>query len=171
MSIWVQYNVTALGSRKAIGKFFNLDPEQDIHHIDQFEFSFGQKNIPGLRLDKLIEQNSDLVYLIEEEIECDSTFFLQRFDILSGKMQFVLINQSNSEFKFIKYNKRIMEEYEKQFPNLMEQHKNGRPYEWRWFFNDYEKIVKILNAADQYKDFEKECAVVDLEMESAEHGD
>jgi len=84
MSMWVGHDITAYGDRQAIGKFFNLAPE-NIHYIDHFDFSFGQKSVPGLRLGKLIEQNSDLIFLLKQSTD----------QILSGLLRDLIKNYVN----------------------------------------------------------------------------
>jgi len=172
MSIWVQYTVTAFGDRNAISKFFNLDPEKDIH-IDQFEFSFGQKNMPGLSFDQLVLQNPDLFFLCKKQTDYDQTWFLQKFDALNNKMQIVFISSENYEFSRYTYNKLIIEEYKKQFSTIMPLHAKERPYEWAWFFSKEKIALNILNNFEMYKETEafSTLTFVDVEMENAEPWD
>jgi hypothetical protein len=153
MSIWYQYDITAVGDRKAIGKFFNLDPEKDIHYIDSFEFSFGQKNIPGLRLGKLIEQNPDLLFIVKHSTDYDITWSIERFDQATLQHQHVTVEYIRHDMDALgKINSLLLEEYSKVFPYLMDKHQSGeRPYEWKWFFNDYTRTAAILSQASKYE--------------------
>lgn len=154
MSIWYQHDIKVLGDRKAIGRFFNLDPEKDIHYIDTFEFSFGQKNAPGLRLGKLIEQSPDLIFLVKSSTDYNSYLSLQRFNEnqIDDGFQNILIMSTNYDPINVQVSKLLYEEYSKRFPYLLDQHKTGRPMEWKLFFNDYQKAIDILNHTDDYKE-------------------
>lgn len=155
MSIWYQFDITAMGDRAAIGKFFNLDPENDIHYIDSFDFSFGQKNVPGLRLGKLIEQNPDLIFLVRMAVEVDTVVYsLENFNKETQKYQRILIQDSG--YTSNRFNKRLLEEYRKRFPELAEKHlqklEGFNRYRWEYLFNDFKKSALMLNEFEQYKE-------------------
>jgi hypothetical protein len=129
MSNWYDYRVTVFGPPNEIGKFFNID-SSDVNYLDSFDFSFGQKNGPGLCLEKIIKQNSGLVFFISQTIEIsNSSLWIERFDSASNEFQRILVETHDGDI-----NKRLLHEYELKFPYLLEQHKNGRPYEWKMFF-------------------------------------
>lgn len=80
MSNWYHIDVTGFGDRKAIADFFKL-PEDDVNYINSFDFSFGQKNIPGLNLYKLIVNNPELIFLVKEDTDygyCYNLFHINR---------------------------------------------------------------------------------------------
>lgn len=167
MSIWFQHTVTALGDRAAIGKFFNLDPEKDIHYIDSFTFSFGQKNVPGLRLGKLIEQNKNLIFLIEQSSDYDTVWWLERF--VGDTHQHIQIGRfAHAEYGGNQINKLILEKYAEKFPYLMAKHEAGtRAFDWKHFFNDFDTAAAMLSQADQYKEMTP-YAKADLEFDNQE---
>jgi hypothetical protein len=167
--MWAQYDIKALGDRKAIGKFFSLDPEKDIHYIDSFEFSFGQKNIPGLRLGKLIEQNPDLIFLARQSTDYDVVYALERFDQANNKLQRIFIERSAyGEYGGNQLNKKLIEEYAQHFPYLMDKIKDGsRTYDWSYFFNDFGKAADILSRADDYKEMTDPAIEANLEFDNA----
>jgi len=149
MSIWYHFNVEAYGNREAIGKFFNLDPEEDIHYIDRFSFSFGQKNVPGMRLGKLIVNNPDLVFLVKNSVE-DSTYIsLERFN----ERLTIEISQRGV---FTEVNKKLLEMYKKEFPTLIEKHlkleRGFKGFRWSYLIGSHEKISELLNNANDYRD-------------------
>ncbi len=155
MSIWYDLEVTAIAENKtAVAKFFNLDDSWEDVRTDHFTFSFGGKNAPSLTLHKIMEKNPDLIFLINQSVECNtSQWFLMRFDQVSGKQQLVFVQDSgdcNNEI-----NKRILEEYTKENPTLPEKHfanqKGFEGFRWKMFFNDFKKCAAILNNAENYK--------------------
>lgn len=166
MSIWYQYNVVAFGDRKAIGKFFNLDPENDIHYIDRFDFSFGQKNVPGLRLGKLIEQNPDLIFLCRQSTDYDDTWSLHWAPKADEPTKYLFLYQ-NTFGMGEQFSKEIIKEYEKKFPYLMEKHHEGRPYEWEWFVGDFGNAARLLANPDLYSERIFSSSQEDLEMDQA----
>lgn len=154
MSIWYQYDVEAMGDRNAIGKFFNIDPEKDVHYIDRFEFSFGQKNGPGLRLNKIIELNSDLVFLVTQHIECDTvSYWLDRFDKSTDTFQHVYLYTDGPGTR--KISKKALEEYTKELPSLPAKHiarqKGFEEFRWSMFIG-LERATRMLAQADEYKE-------------------
>lgn len=157
MSMWIQYDVTAFGDCRAIGKFFKLDPENDIHYIDRFGFSFGQKNVPGMRFGKLVEQNPNLVFLVRQTTDYETTWLLERFDTASNKTQQILVEQDGhyTEGYPSSINKRILIEYTEEFPTLPAKHlarqKGFEEFRWKMFF-DYGKISFMLSQADKYEE-------------------
>ena len=154
MSIWFQYSVTAIGDRVAIGNFFKLDPKEDIHGIEDFEFSFGQKNVPGLRLQKLVVQNPELIFLTKVSSDYDVVWYIEKFDVATDKVKHIFIERSPFDIECggHEVNKLLLEEYSKQFHYLMDQHKNGRPYEWRSFFFNIERTCDT-NLMDTFSRF------------------
>lgn len=146
MSIWYQLTVTAFGSTIDIARFFRLKPS-DIY-IDNFEFSFGNTNFPGLHLNKIIEENDNLVFLIHQLTDYGGSIWIQRFDRSSGQHQLMLIEEYEHGRKS-SINKFILDKYAKKFPYLMDQHNNdNRPYEWKWFF-DFATIITFLKYFDK----------------------
>src|SRR5208282_999029 len=138
---------TALGKSEAIGKFFNLDPKEGVR-IDCFDFSFGQKNGPGLHIDNLIEKNPDLIFLIRESIECHTqNWYLERFDETAKEHRRVYVEGSSGYDQYL-INKPILEKYEKMFPNR----KPNENHDWEYFFGNFEMAAEILAHANQYQD-------------------
>lgn len=170
MSVWYHIDVTAIAANKtAVAKFFNLNDSWEDVRNDHFEFSFGGKNAPGLTLPKIIEQNPDLIFLVNQQIECDtSQWLLMRFDKVSGKHQHIFIQDSGTWNNQI--NKRILEEYTKENPTLPEKHwshqKGFEEFRWKMFFNDFDKCAAILNQADQYEEMTAPVSKIDIEMDN-----
>ncbi len=156
MSIWYHLDVTAIAENKtAVAKFFNLKDSWDEVRTDCFEFSFGGKNAPSLHLYTIMEQNPDLIFLIKQSIECDTVqWFLMRFDKESGKQQRILIQDFGCAIQQI--NKKVLEEYTKEFPTLPEKHLSFEPgfeeFRWRMFLNDFSKAASMLNRAAEYEE-------------------
>lgn len=152
MSIWYHYDVEVMGKREALAKFLNL--ELDDVRIENFKFSFGQKNGPGLRLGKLVVQNPNLIFLVKESVEVDSVaWWIERFDKSSQKVQRVHIEDSGEYI--VEINKKILEAYTKEYPTLPAKHlANERGFEgFRWsMFFDFETAENMLNQADQYEE-------------------
>lgn len=166
MSIWYQYDVVAFGDRHAIGKFFNLDGEKDIHYIDSFHFSFGQKNVPGLRLGKLIEQNPDLIFLVHQSTDFDDTWYLHWAPKANEESKYLFLHQ-NVYGQGDEFSKNILEEYKKKFPYLMTQHYEGRRYEWEMFVGSFENAASLLGKAEFYKDRVFSGTKDDFELDQA----
>jgi len=151
MSMWVGHDITAYGDRQAIGKFFNLAPE-DIHYIDHFDFSFGQKSVPGLRLGKLIEQNSDLIFLLKQSTDYDTIWSIERFNKELCKHEYVTIMINHYEANSIKFNKLILDSYNEKFPWLIAKHKLLKvQYDWTHYFN-IEIITEVINNVSKYSE-------------------
>lgn len=155
MSIWYQLNVTAMAANKtAVAKFFNLDDSWEDVRTDTFEFSFGGKNAPSITIRKLMEQNPDLIFLINQNIECDTRqWFLMRFDQTTAEQQVIRIQDFGSFEN--KISKKILEEYTKEFPNLPVKHLEGQKgfedFRWTMFFN-FEKAADFLKHSQDYKE-------------------
>src|SRR5271154_334384 len=98
MSVWYQLNVTAIAADKAaVAKFFNLKDSWEDVRTDSFEFSFGGKNAPSLTLKKIVQQNPDLIFLVEQQVEVDTVeWFITRFDTVSNEQQFFWIQNFGS---------------------------------------------------------------------------
>ena len=123
MSVWYQLEVEAIGNQQAIGKFINLNPKEDVY-IDNFKFSFGQKNAPGLRLWKIMQQNPDLIFLTKMSVECDTVqWHLEKFDAASGEHRRILIQDFGPAVNRI--SKKVLEDYEKALSGLAVKHLNG----------------------------------------------
>lgn len=171
MSIWVQYDVTAYGDQKAIGRFFHLDPNEDIHCIDNFSFSFGQRNIPGLRFAKLVEQNPDLIFLVKENIEFDEQIFLQRFDIVSKTHQIINIQERTDAVKDNIVNKKLLDEFTLLYPDLVRKHimkiSGFEEYRWSMVLRSFTNMATILSNADQYQEMVSPMEVSDLEFDNS----
>lgn len=155
MSVWYYLTVHAMAeSKTAVAKFFNLDDSYDNVRTDRFEFSFGGKNAPSIRLSKILEQNTDLIFLVKQEIECDTIeWYLMRFDKVSGNIVNVLIQDTGEVENVI--NKKIVEEYEVEFPGLASKHFTHQSgyigFRWAMFFN-FEKAAHILNNHISYRE-------------------
>lgn len=153
MSVWYQHDVMAFGNRQAIGKFFNLDPKDDVHAIEWFEFTFGQKNVPGLRLGKIIEQNPDLIFLVKESVEASVSWWIERYNASNDKIDDIYLYTDGYATR--KINKKILEEYEKEYSGLSAKHiakqKGYEEFRWSMFFN-FERAARMLANADQYKE-------------------
>lgn len=170
MSVWYHINVHVIAENKtAVAKFFNLNDSWEDVRNDHFEFSFGGKNAPGLTLHKIVEQNPDLIFLVNQSIEVDTNqWFLMRFDAVSGKHQNIFIQDMGEWNNEI--NKKILEEYTKENPKLVEKHlseeKGFEQFRWNSFFYDFNKCAYMLNRADQYKDMTTPSVKADLEWDS-----
>jgi hypothetical protein len=153
MSIWYQLHVTAIAENKtAVAKFFNLDPETDVR-TDSFEFSFGQKNGPGMRLGKIVEQNPDIIFLVKQSVECDTVqYWIERFDAAADQHQFILIQDFGDVEN--KVNKKIVDKYERKLPGLAIKHLNDQKgyegFRWSQYFNDFNKAATMLKQAEDY---------------------
>lgn len=168
MSTWYQYKVKAIADdQTAVGKFFHLDPKEDVR-IDDFEFSFGQKNGPGLYLEKLMKQNPDLIFLVEQQIECNYiALWIERFDKNTSKFQHIFIEKY--DYDDYEVNKSLLEKYAIEFPNLMAQHeKSNRPLDWKYFFNDFNKCALMLSQADMYQQMISPISEEEIEFDNAE---
>lgn len=155
MSVWYQLHVTAMAANKtAVAKFFNLEDSWEEVRTEHFDFSFGGKNAPSLALRKIMEQNPDLIFLIRQNVECDTCqWFLMRYDVISGKQQNIFVQDSGEYNNEI--NKKILEEYTKAYPSLPAKHfANQKGYEgfrWEMFF-DFNNAAAMLNRAEEYKE-------------------
>lgn len=155
MSVWHHHDVSVLSrGREDIARFFNLDPKEDVR-IDCFEFSFGQKNGPGMRLGKIVEQNPELIFLVKQTIEIDAeVWWIERFDQINKKHQYILIQKFG--YMENEINKKILEKYTEWCPSLPEKHfvklKGFECFRWKSFFNDFDKVAEMLNNEDQYKE-------------------
>lgn len=156
MSIWYQYKIEAIAptdTTEAVANFFDLTPKEDVR-IDRFSFSFGNKNGPGLRLGKIVAQNPDLIFLVEEQIECDTVSnWLERFDKNTNEHQYVFLYTDGIVTRSI--NKKVLEEYEKELSGLPEKHiakkKGFEKFRWNMFFS-YNRANRMLANAKEYKE-------------------
>lgn len=156
MSIWYQVKVHAIARDKsAVAKFFGLDDDYKDVRTDMFEFSFGGKNAPSLTLRKIVERNPGLIFLAEQHVECDTVeWFLTRWDVDTNQQQFFWIQDFGEVTN--KISKKVLEEYEKKNPELTVKHLAGKKgfedFRWTMFFNDFDKMVEMLNHAEEYKE-------------------
>lgn len=150
MSIWYQFDVVAFGDRKAIGKFFNLNPEEDINYIDRFGFSFGQKNVPGLRFGKLMEQNPGLIFLVKQSTDYNCMYSLNWVPSATQPMKYLFL-QEHTFGVGNAFSKELLKLYESKYPYLLKQHSGGRPYDWESFIGSFENAEKLLANSDLYK--------------------
>lgn len=154
MSIWYQYEVEAMsGDFIAVAKFFNLDPAENVR-INNFTFSFGMKNGPGLRLQKLQAAHPDLIFLVEERIECDTvSYWLDKFNKSTDKFQHIYLYTDGPATRRI--SKKALEEYSKELPSLPAKHiarqKGFEEFRWSMFIS-FERASRMLNQADEYKE-------------------
>jgi hypothetical protein len=169
MSIWVQYNVTAFGDEKSIGKFFKLDPN-NINCIDRFSFSFGQKNIPGLRIDKLIENNPDLIFLVKMSVEFDQEISLQRFDSNTKQHQLVIIQDLDRQGNNL-INKKLADLFIESYPELFNKHLNQEKgfeeYRWEYILKDFHTMNDVLSNAVQYDEMIYPVSSLDLDFDNS----
>lgn len=172
MSIWYQLNVTCIAkNRAAVSKFFGLRESHEDVRTDIFEFSFGGKNGPGLRLALIVEQNPDIIFLVEQQIECDTVqWFLTKFDVVSGVQKFIRIQDSGEYNNEV--NKKIWEDFTKTNADLPTDHwffiknqPNDRA-RWKMVFNDFNKLELILNQADQYQEMTPPYVEGDLNFDN-----
>jgi hypothetical protein len=157
MSIWYQYKIDVLAVDKAAtAKFFNLDPKDDVSaYADHFEFSFGGKNMPSMRLGKIVEQNPDLIFLVQESVEVDTvSYWIQRFDKIPNEHQRIFLYTTG--MANTKINKGILDLYTKEYPTLPTKHfSSEKGYEevrWSMFFNDFGQAATLLR---RHKEFEE----------------
>ncbi len=156
MSIWYQHEVHAIAKdRAAVAKFFKLeDSNQDVR-TDMFEFSYGGKNAPSLMLRKIVQENPDIIFLVKESVECDTVgWFITRFDVKTNQQQFFWIQDFGSVTN--KISKKVLEEYHKSSPTLVEKHLNHQRgfenFRWEMHFNDFDKVADMLDRAPEYKE-------------------
>lgn len=154
MSIWYQYSVTCLAEKPSdIAKFLGLSDHNDVW-TDRFSFSFGCKNSPGLRLEKIVERNPDLIFLVKEEIECDTvSWWIDGFDAATQTYQHIFIYTDG--LATTEVNEKIFKEYEKEFPHMTAKHLAGiKGYEnfrWTSFFN-YQRADQMLKNYLEYQE-------------------
>ncbi len=170
MSIWYHLNVTCIARDKAaVAKFFGLrDSWEDVRN-DMFEFSFGGKNGPGLRLSSIIEKNPDLIFFVEQQIECDT---VQHFLIRAGKepekQQFIFVQDSGPWNNSI--NKKLLELYEKEMPGLAAKHfkheKGFENFRWTSILSNFEKTAAILDQAEEYKEMSDVALETDMDFDN-----
>jgi hypothetical protein len=169
MSVWYHYDVEAIAvDKRAVAKFFNLDPETDVR-VENFEFSFGQKSGAGMRLGKIVEQNPDIIFLVNESIESDtSNWWVERFDKITNEHQYIPLSTTGSYTTEI--NKRVLEEYTERFPNLPEKHfageKGYEEFRWSMFFNDFGKAASMLRRASQYQEMIMPISQEDIDFDN-----
>lgn len=154
MSIWYQITCTVLAEdQKAVAKFFNLDPKEDVR-TDVFEFSFGGKNAPSLRLWKIIKQNPDLIFLNQINIEDTVQWYLERYNQATDEHQKILIQDFGAVEN--KLSKKVLEDYEKSMPGLAIKHLNGQKgfekFRWSYLFGDFNRNAALLNNAEEYRE-------------------
>lgn len=169
MSIWYHLDVTAMAAdKKAVAKFFNLEDSWEEVRTSWFEFSFGGKNAPSLHLRKIMEKNPDLIFLVKQSIECETVqWFLMRFDRASGKQQNIFVQDIGPWNNQI--NKKILEEYSKEYPSLPAKHfakeEGFESFRWSMFFN-FEQAADMLNRADQYGEMIDTGTETDIEFDN-----
>lgn len=160
MSVWYQIHITAFSKNKtAVANFFNLNDDWTETRVDNFKFSFGCKNAPGLSIFHLLKKNPDLIFLINQEIEDTSQWMLMRYDTASDKLDVIFIQDSISDDDgnlHSKINKKILEEYTIKYPKLVEQHSEHKEkFEWNNLFYNFDKCTEYLNQANQYVEMVK----------------
>jgi len=151
MSVWHDYTIKIIGRQNSLAKFFK-QPVEDIR-IEDFEISFGQKNGPPINLNKLIEDNSDLIFLVKETVECHTTtWWLEKGD----KHLFIM----RYDYDNVEVNKHLFHEYEEKFQeNIF--------YNWEDVFNDYNAVSKLLDKADEYRQTLAIVTFSDIEFDNA----
>lgn len=170
MSVWYQLHVTAFAADKsAVAKFFNLKDTWEEVRTDWFEFSFGGKNAPGLTFHKIMKNNPDLIFLVEQQIECDTVqWFLMRWDQASDEQQVVFVQDSGPWNNSI--NKKVWEDFKaanSQLPPDNWQFKNGHEKQrWRMFFGDFNRSALILSQASQYEEMTPSSFEADLDFDN-----
>lgn len=156
MSIWYHLDVTVIAKDKSpVAKFFGLDDDWKDVRTDTFKFSFGGKNAPSLALRKVVQQNPDLIFLVKQEVECDTVeWFVTRWDTISDQQQFFWIQSFGEVTK--KISKKLLEEYNQDSPTLVSKHLEGQKgfenFRWEMFFNDFDKAADRLKHAEDYKE-------------------
>lgn len=173
MSVWHWYEMTAIAKDKeATAKFFNFDsPKEDVTgYGDRFKISFGGNYGPSLSMRKMIRNNPDLIFLIKESIECDTTiWFLSKFDTITATFKNIRIQDTGS-FETA-FNKKILEAYEKQSPGLAAKHfanvEGYHEFRWESFFSDYDQCLFYLDRVDEYKEMVHPTSKEELELDKA----
>ncbi len=146
MSTWYDYHITATGDKCAIAKFFNIKPEE-VNFIDDFEFSFSAKNGAVPNLDKIAEKNPDLIFVVRQNIECDTEkWYLKRFDAATSEHKRVLV-ECCSGYGNKEVNKLILDKYLEKNPR----HKQGDPINWKYFLSDFALSAEILEHIEKYE--------------------
>lgn len=170
MSIWYQLEVTAIAADKtAVAKFFNLKDSWEEVRTDMFEFSFGGKNAPGLTFHKIMKQNPDLIFLVEQQIECDTVqWFLMRHDVLSSQDQVIFIQDAGEDNNEV--NKKVWEDFKTKHSTLPADHwffkKGNDKTRWQMYFGDFTASATMLSNAAQYKEMLPHHFEVDLEFDN-----
>lgn len=156
MSVWYHYDVHTIAvDRAATARFFNLDPEKDVNaYADSFDFSFWGKNMPSLRLGKIIEQNPEMIFLVKERVEDSVSWWIDRNDLVADQHQHIFLYTSGQVTTQI--NKKILEEYTKEYPTLPVKHVNGEKgfeeFRWSMFLSDFGKVATMLRRQEEYKE-------------------
>lgn len=156
MSIWYQLKVHAIAKgRAAVAKFFGLDDDWKDVRTDMFEFSFGGKNAPSLTLKKIVQQNPDLIFLVEQHVECDTVeWFVTKWDSTKNEQQFFWIQDFGNVVN--KVSKKLLEEYDAYSHELTMKHLEGRKgfenFRWTQFLNDFDELADRLNRAEEYQE-------------------
>jgi hypothetical protein len=156
MSIWYQHNVHAIAKDKAaVAKFFNLENSFEDVRTDMFEFSYGGKNAPSLTLRKIVKENPDIIFLVQEEVECDTVgWFITRFNEKINQQQFLWVQSFGAVTN--KLSKKILEDYNKKYPTLVSKHLDCRKgyenFRWEIFFSDFSNNSYILDHIEDYKE-------------------
>lgn len=154
MSVWYHYNLHAVGvDKRAVANFFSL-PKEKVYS-EHFDLSFGGKNGACLPIDSLVKDHPDIIWLIEQQIECDtSNWWIERYDNIVGEHQAIQI-QSLS-FNTNEINKKVMDDYERAYPGLSKKHLAGEEgyecFRWEMFFADFGRASAMLRRAKHYED-------------------
>lgn len=169
MSVWYHLNVTAIASdTAAVAKFFNLKDHWEEVRTERFEFSFGGKNAPGLTFHKIMKQNPDLIFLVEQQIECDTVqWFIMRHDLASGQDQVIFIQDAGEYNNEI--NKKVVEDFNKKYslpPDHWMLQKGNEKHRWQMFFGNFADSALMLSNAAQYKEMLPHHFEVDLDFDN-----
>lgn len=170
MSTWYQAHMTAISEDKSpIANFFNLNDDSDDVRINNFTISFGCKNGPGLNFLKILKLNPKLIFLTNWQIECNtSRWCLDRYDQVSDKYKSILIQ--DIDYFNVEFNKKILEDYSKEYPTLLEKHlskeKGFECFRWEMFFNDFDKCAKYLDQEEQYLEMVTPLSKIDIELDN-----
>ena len=161
MSVWYKINALIIGANEDIAKFLNI-PKESVN-VGFFEFSYGNKNTSGIQEEKLLKQNPNLIFLFKLFVEISAPrIWISRFDKSSNIIQ--TIDLENPDYSEI--NKRVLEEYTKEFPTLPEKHflniKGYEEFRWSMFLNDYTKVSAMLN---DYLNYQKMITIFKPEDE------
>lgn len=159
MSTWFDVKVNVFGNTTAFAKFLNI--KIDDVWVDELEMSFGSKNGPGIRMDVLVKNNPDLVFLVRVHVEnyAGYTYLLGYNKLLEEVKSISLDNWDGDDYE---YNYKILEEN----PAISISLKKNKYVNWSEICRDLNKASSLLNRAHQYENLSSLISVQDIEFDN-----